>query len=166
MQTEFVRYLEEHRALLFKVGAAYCADPVEREDLVQEIAIQLWRAFPRYDRTRKFSTWAFRIALNVAISYGRRAQRRTATLAESRALIEQLPAAHDGDDNLETLLAHVACLNDLDRALVLLYLEGYDHASSAQILGISATNVATKLNRLKERLRSAIAAEHARETPK
>src|SRR6185369_4677514 len=72
----FVRLLEEHKRILYKVASVYCADAEDRRDLVQEMVIQLWRSFPRYDDRLKFSTWMYRIAMNVAISFLRSEGRR------------------------------------------------------------------------------------------
>ncbi len=70
----FRELLERHRRIVFKVAATYCRDPHDRADLAQEIAVQLWRAFPKYDGARAFSTWMYRVALNVAISHLREAK--------------------------------------------------------------------------------------------
>src|SRR5262245_17763510 len=86
LQERFLTLLEMHERIVFKVAALYCHNAEDRRDLAQEITAQLWRAFPRYDEARPFSTWAYRIALNVAISYARRAGvRQTVTLAHEPA---------------------------------------------------------------------------------
>jgi RNA polymerase sigma-70 factor (ECF subfamily) len=71
LDARFAALLDQHRGIVFKVANSYCRNPEDRQDLAQDIAAQLWRAFPRYDATRSFSTWMYRIALNVAISYKR-----------------------------------------------------------------------------------------------
>jgi RNA polymerase sigma factor (sigma-70 family) len=70
-EAQFAELLERHRGIVFKVAATYCRNPADREDVAQEIVTQLWRAFPTYDAARTFSTWMYRIALNVAISFVR-----------------------------------------------------------------------------------------------
>lgn len=154
----FVQLLEEHKRLLYKVASVYCADPEDRRDLVQEIVIQLWRSFPRYDDQLKFSTWMYRIGMNVAISFLRSEGRR----GRDTVAIEQVDiidsAAADrvlgevGDD-FRLLQQLVSQLDEMSRALIVLYLEGYSHAEIAEILGISATNAGTRINRIKNRLR-------------
>jgi RNA polymerase sigma-70 factor (ECF subfamily) len=163
VEATFVRLLEEHKALLFKVANAYSADRWQREDLVAETVAQLWRSFPYYDPARRFSTWAYRVALNVAISFRRSERRRSVHLIEDPIIIENIPEQSDSVSDFESVNALIAGLNDFDRALVLLYLEGYSHAECAEILGISTTNVGTKLNRLKTRLRRDIVAQRAEE---
>jgi len=147
--------LHAHRGILYKVAGGYSRNAADRDDLIQEICLQLWRAFPRYDRRRPFSTWMYRVALNVGISRIRRA---------SGAPVEPLQDMHmetlgsDGDaeerqTRLEAMYALIGALAPLDRALILLYLDDRSHAEMSDILGISETNVATKINRIKHRLR-------------
>jgi len=122
--------------------------------------VQSWRAFPSYDAARSFSTWMYRVALNVAISYRRSAGSRDRHLAlvdQARLAAIPDPAATEPDDRLRELYRAIDHLDDLNRALVLLYLEGRDYREIAEVLGITETNVATKLNRLKERMRRDVA---------
>ncbi|HEY1881780.1 MAG TPA: RNA polymerase sigma factor [Candidatus Cybelea sp.] len=160
-QQTFVERLDRHPAILHKISSAYCGEPAGREDLRQEIVVQLWRSYPRFDERMAFSTWMYRVALNVAISYARR-QRRTNARVElaEPAIIETLSAspAAPQDERIERVLAFVNELDELNRALMLLYLDDYPHAEIATILGISQSNVATKISRIKERLKRDVAA--------
>jgi RNA polymerase sigma factor (sigma-70 family) len=157
----FVLLLEEHKRMLYKLASAYCAGTEDRRDLVQEMVIQLWRSFPRYDERLKFSTWMYRIGMNVAISFlrseGRRGRETVALeqvdLLDSAAADRVLGEA--GDD-LRLLQRLVSRLDAMSRALIVLYLEGYNHAEIAETLGISATNVGTRLSRIKQRLRDEV----------
>jgi RNA polymerase sigma factor (sigma-70 family) len=155
--SDFAALLEQHRRLVFKVANTY-ARGADLEDLAQEIAAQLWRAFPAYDRTRRFSTWMYRIALNVAISWLRReAPRRRRSVPYETELHE--PAAElDGgeaeDERARILRGFIEAQDPLNRALLLLYLEEHSYAEMSEILGVSETNLTTKINRLKERLRA------------
>ena len=155
---QFETLLEQHRGILFKVAGTYCFDPVEREDLMQDIATQLWRAFPSYDSTRCFSTWMYRIALNVAISslrHRNQIQRNTIPLeTEEHDTIGSTATAVESNERLQLLYHCIAGLDPLNRALLLLHLDERSQRDIADILGISETNVATKLGRLKQRLRS------------
>jgi RNA polymerase sigma factor (sigma-70 family) len=156
-QERFLGELEAHKKILYKVARIYCANPEDRQDLMQETAIQLWRSYGRFDGRSAFSTWMYRVALNVAISWvrSRKYDRRTVSLDEplvDAAAIEEA-AANEASPHLRVFLGQVLQgLGELDRALILLYLEGHDHASMASILGLSATNVATKINRIRTRL--------------
>lgn len=158
----FVQLLEQHKRILYKVASAYCADAEDRRDLAQEIVIQLWRAFPRYDDRFKFSTWMYRIGMNVAISFYRSEGRRgrdTVALDDQPDLIDFAAADRlmgEASDDVRLLQQLVARLDEMSRALLVLYLEGYSHAEIAEILGISVTNTGTRIGRIKQRLKDEI----------
>jgi RNA polymerase sigma factor (sigma-70 family) len=160
MQVRFEALLARHRGIVFKVANIYCRDAEDRRDLVQEICTQLWRSYPSYDEHRSFSTWMYRVALNVAISHRRSFTYRDRYLSSlDDAALFAIPdaVAHDPDDRVRDLYRVIHQLDDLHRALILLYLEGRSYREIAEVLGISETNVATKLNRLKQRLRKELA---------
>ncbi|MCA9679675.1 MAG: sigma-70 family RNA polymerase sigma factor [Kofleriaceae bacterium] len=148
--------LRRHAGLIHKIAYAYCRDATDREDVIQEIAVQLWRSRDRYDPRFRETTWIYRIALNVAISFHRRERRHRGgePLDEHLLVVEPV---EPGDD-VRLLLGCIDALAPLDKALVLLYLDGNDHGSIAEVLGISTSNVGTKLGRIKQRLRAALAA--------
>lgn len=153
----FVNLLDGHRKILYKVAGTYARETAERQDLVQEMVLQLWRSFDRYDAGLPFSTWMYRIALNVAISWFRAETRKAHTFVPAgEAILEIAAAPADSralEDGLRVLWQAIDGLNALDRALVVLYLDGQSHEAIAEVLGISRTNVATKINRIKTRLR-------------
>lgn len=157
-QHRFEQLLAEHGRIVFKIAGIY-ARAEDRRDLAQEIIIQLWRSFDRYDeRQAKFSTWIYRIALNVAISASRR---RHGSLASRLEPLEQhhletiagTPPPVEKDERIGVLYAFIGELDPLNRALILLYLDERPYAEIADILGISETNVATKIGRIKQTLR-------------
>lgn len=157
----FARLLEEHKRMLYRVASVYCADTEDRRDLAQEIVLQLWRSFPRYDDQLKFSTWMYRIGMNVAISFLRSERRRGRdTVALEQVDIIDFAAADrvmgEAGDDIRLLQQLVSQLDEMSRALIVLYLEGYSHAEIAEILGISATNVGTRISRIKNRLREGL----------
>jgi RNA polymerase sigma-70 factor (ECF subfamily) len=156
-QARFQALLERHEKIVFKVAHTYCRHAEDRRDLVQEILVQLWRAFPGYDPARTFSTWMYRIALNVAISWVRRAaHRRMQALPADDCLAapaDEPTASLEQEDQVAALHRFLDRLDPLNRALVLLYLEEHSYREIAEVLGITETNVATKLSRLKQRLR-------------
>lgn len=159
-QRRFETLLEAHRGIVYKVAAGYARGEDDRAELAQEIAAQLWRAFPGYDAQRSFSTWMYRIALNVAISHLRERSRRHDTVALDEDL-HALPAepgeSPESAQRLRLLQRLIAQQPPLDRALLLLYLEDRGHREIAEVLGLSESNVATKIGRLKQRLRAALA---------
>lgn len=150
---QFERLLDQHKAILYKVSRTYAA--YEPDDLAQEIAIQLWRSFPSFDPSRsKFSTWMYRVALNTAISFQRRERLRAHKPLDEELLTLPPRADPNLHDELRMLREWIANLErPVDKALVLLFLEGESHRGIAEILGISESNAATKLARLKENMR-------------
>lgn len=159
MHTEdFTSLIQDHFGLLLKVARTYGTQPAAQEDVLQEIIYQLWRSRHRLDPERKASTWLYRVALNVAISHNRkeRKHRRKRTVLDAEHAIEfeppPLPPA------AEALHACIRELPELDRAVMLLHLEGNDDETAAAILGIRKTNVSTRLHRSRNRLRTSITA--------
>ena len=153
-EAQFAELLERHRGIVFKVAATYCRNAADREDVAQEIVTQLWRSFPKFDATRTFSTWMYRIALNVAISFVRQnsvRERHTVALDDTHDIEDPSTASADEDDKTKLLYAFIDRLDELNRALLLLYLDDHSYRDIAAILGITETNVATKVSRLKQR---------------
>ena len=160
-QDSFVILLDEHKKILYKIAGAYCRNPTDRPDLVQEMIVQLWRSFDRYDDRYRFSTWMYRVALNVAISSFRSESRRSRdTELTGDSILDfaaEVPESASLEEDLRRLQAAVERLGELERALVLLWLDGNRYDTIAEILGISETNVGTKIGRIKQRLRRELA---------
>lgn len=156
----FAECLERHRGIVFKVAGTYCRHPEDRAELGQEIAAQLWQAYPRYDPGRPFSTWMYRIALNVAISFvrsNRQRGRHAVPLDEQlHDMADPRPVDPQAEQQIRALHRFIHAQEPLNRALLLLYLEDRSYRDMAEILGISETNVATKISRLKQRIRDEI----------
>lgn len=151
----FVAHINTHQPLLLRICRMYCADADDRQDLYQEIVLQLWRAYPRYEARAKFSTWLYRIALNVAISDLRQRTRRPASVGFGPVVPEVAappPAGPDADD-LAHLYRAIERLSDVEKAFVLLYLEERTYEEMADILGITQNNVRVKMHRIQEKLR-------------
>lgn len=151
--------LHEHRRIVFKVAAVYARQPEDRRDLAQDIALQVWRSFGSYDTARPFATWLYRVALNVGLSHARR-EREKPTLVGAEALDGLgggTPIA-EPDERLALLARAIDALEPLERALALLYLDELPYAEIALVLGLSETNVGTRIARLKQRLRRQMAA--------
>lgn len=159
-QGQFRELIERHRGIVFKVANTYAWQANDREELAQEIATQLWRAFPGYDPARPFPTWMYRIALNVAISFVRGNSRHRDLAvpldAELHDLADGNAADHEADQQVRSLHRFIHAQEPLNRALLLLYLEDRSYREMAEVLGISETNVATKISRLKQRIRNEI----------
>ncbi len=155
-QAQFADLLQRHRGIVLKVAHGYAWQAEDRADLAQEIAAQAWRAFARYDASRPFSTWLYRIALNVAISFVRENSQR---IRHDVALDPELhdvadhTASPEREQQVQVLYRFIQRQAPLERALLLLYLDGHANRDIADVLGIGESNVGTKINRLKQRLR-------------
>ena len=154
----FGTLLQRNSGIVFKVANSYSRDIDDRAELAQEIAAQLWHAYPNYDPTRSFSTWMYRIALNVAISHLRHLElrRRHDAVPLDDALhdvVDGNAADPEQQQRLHLLQGFIARQPPLDRALLLLYLEERPQREIADILGITESNVSTKIGRLKQRIR-------------
>jgi RNA polymerase sigma factor (sigma-70 family) len=153
----FLELLEQHADIFRKVSRAYCPFASQRPDLVQEMTIALWRSFGAYDASRPFATWMYRIVLNVAISFFR-SESRHAQRRASLDGVERPGKEISTDPRVGRLLECIDRLGPLDKALVIMYLDGYPYADIADVLGITHSNAGTKLARIKERLRAAMSA--------
>lgn len=153
----FETLLQRHCGIVFKVANTYCRDTQDRADLAQEIAAQLWRAWPTYEPARSVTTWMYRIALNVAISHargdGRRRWRAVPLDEAAHDLADPHAADPETEQHIRLLQQFIARQAPLDRALLLLYLDERPQREIAEVLGISETNVSTKIGRLKQRIR-------------
>ena len=150
----FQRWLKEHAGLVFKVARAFAAGDADRDDLVQEMLLQLWRSLPRFEGKASESTWIYRVALNTALAWHRREHKHRAA---RMPLLEELPQADDPmarerDELVANLYAAIRRLPKVDAALVLLYLDDLSYREMAEVLGISETNVGVKLNRVRKTL--------------
>jgi RNA polymerase sigma factor (sigma-70 family) len=154
LQERFQTVVDQHKKILYKVCNSYCRNRDDRDDLAQEIIIQLWRSFGKFDERYRFSTWMYRIALNVAISFYRRENTRTRyVISDELHLLEAIDEAKDQPEEIRFLYEFIDGLDPLNKALVLLYLDGNNYQEIAEVLGISETNVATKISRLKSKMK-------------
>ena len=152
----FLDIVESNKGILFKVANSYCRNVEDRKDLVQEIILQLWKSFDNYNEIFKLSTWIYRISLNVAISFYRKEKSRkriSNPLTTDIFAFTDTEISEDKETNLGILNQLILKLNDLDKALMLLYLEEKSYKEISEIIGITETNVATKIGRIKSKLK-------------
>ena len=156
----FITTIDTHKKIIYKIVNSYCQNKEDRKDLEQEIIIQLWNSFDKYNDEYKYSTWMYRIALNVAISFYRKEKKWSVkndfynedsifNLADE----DENENETELDYNIKLLQEFINNLNELNKALMLLHLEEKPYDEIAEILGITKTNVATKISRLKLKLK-------------
>ncbi len=156
---KFLDILEKNIGIILKISSVYTKSKQDREDLINDIIFELWKSFKSFRGDSKISTWIYRIALNVSMNYKR--YRKNDSLfypindfrkEEIRPwLIEQ-----DNSPELEILYECIDELGEINKAIILLYLDGNSHDEIAEITGISKTNVGTKISRIKEQIRNLV----------
>lgn len=152
----FLDVIESNKGILFKVANSYCRNTDDRKDLVQEIILQLWKSFENYNEKFKLSTWIYRISLNVAISFYRKENSRkriSNPITTDIFDFSETEISVEKETNLGILNQIISELNDLNKALMLLYLEEKSYREISEIIGITETNVATKIGRIKSKLK-------------
>ena len=153
---EFILLIKENKGIIYKICNSYCAGKDDRDDLAQEIIYNLWKSFDSFNDAFKFSTWMYRVALNVAISFYRQEKKYKYHDSISEGLIvfeEDSYAKTEAEHNLRRLQDFITELKEIDKAIILLYLDDNSHKEIAEITGFTETNVATKINRIKDKLR-------------
>ena len=153
---QFLSVIERNKGIIYRIANSFKKDEDDKKDLMQEIILQLWRSFASFDEKSKFSTWMYRVALNVAIASYRQEKIKKELIGPMPDSIIAFADDNDkGDKEYELSLLHkfISELKELDRALMLLYLEEKSGKEMAEILGLSETNIRTKINRIKEQLK-------------
>lgn len=152
MEQLFLQTINEHQRILHKVCRMYTSNQDDHNDLFQEMILQLWKAFPSFRNEAKITTFMYRIALNTAISGIRKKKIKTTELESISFQIKET-IEENFSDELKLLYASIEQLSDVEKSIVLLFLEDKPYDEIAEITGISANYVAVKMNRIKEKLR-------------
>ena len=152
-------WLEAHKAILFKVARAYGTTHSDREDLFQEIALQVWHSVGAFRGDSAVSTWIYRVALNTALAWGRKERKHDRGRQEFEPATALLTVPQTRDPRLEWIYARIAELDEVNRSLALLMLDGFSYRDMSQILGLSESNVGVKINRIKAALSAQLAKE-------
>ncbi|TAH07758.1 MAG: sigma-70 family RNA polymerase sigma factor [Sphingobacteriia bacterium] len=150
---EFIRLLKEHQKIIYKVCNLYMQSHADREDLFQEITLQAWKAYGNFRGDSKFSTWLYRVALNTAITFFRK-EKKTTHIYTTDELPDIAGSGYDPiEDQTKAMYAAIGDLSKVDKAIVMLYLEDYSYSEISDLVGITANNVAVKMNRIKIKLK-------------
>ncbi len=156
----FVRLIEQHQALIHHICTVYYPQEEDRKDIVQDIILQLWKAYPNFRGESKISTWIYSVSLRTVLSKIRNEHRQPLqeSLSDFHQNIGHAPAY--ADDEMQLLHYVIGRLNPLDKALVMLYLDEYSYQEIATVLDMTVTNVSTKINRIKTKLKKMYQAEY------
>lgn len=158
LEQSFVSQLKENQNIIHKICRLYTQDQEHHNDLFQEITIQLWNAFPKFRGDSKFSTWAYRVALNTAITLYRKNKKFVSTIEfeTGKHFVMQDDYNYEEEEHLKLLYKAVYELNDIEKALVFMYLEEKSYTEISETLGITEVNVRVKMNRIKGKLKKII----------
>lgn len=157
LEQEFLSKIEKHQGIIYKVSRMYMDNEVDQEDLYQEIVYQLWKSYKSFKGDSQFSTWMYRVSLNTAISFFKKEKKQKEI--EDKLKIQDNTETMDTNENpdkLDFLYKAINQLNDVDKALIFLYLEGLSHKEIGKNLGISEGNARVRLNRIKTKLEKTI----------
>ena len=157
-QEHFVQFINNNEGILFKVSALYANSEPDAQDLRQEMVYQLWRSFDSFQGNSKRSTWMYRVALNTALVYVKKKKKQVTGDSE---INEELLRQKDDTDAIEEeqikkLYATIKKLKEVDRGIIMLYLEGKSHDEIAEIIGFTTTNIGTRIGRIKKKLKTHI----------
>ncbi len=160
LEQEFIRLIKENERIIQKICNLYCSEAEDREDLYQDIIVQLWEAYPQFNYQAKASTWLYRIALNTAISRYRKVKKQPRRESISDRVVGTFSPIEDSrNEDARLLHAAIESLSKVEKAITLLYMEGAKYQQIAEIIGISESNVGFKLNRIKKKLQNKLKVE-------
>jgi RNA polymerase sigma-70 factor (ECF subfamily) len=153
----FITAIKSNEGMIYKIASIYTNSIEDRYDLIQEIIYQLWKSFDSFNQKSSLSTWMYSVAMNVSIYHLKSGKRKILTVPLEEQLLDFHEADNTGlEEKLQVLRQHLNNLNLLDKGIVMLYLENKSYEEIAQIIGISVSNVGTKISRIKEKLKKQI----------
>jgi RNA polymerase sigma-70 factor (ECF subfamily) len=154
-KNEFVKLIEAHSRMIYKIAGAYAKTTSEREDVISETVLQLWRTSGRFKGDCKISTWVYRVALNTAMNFNRRHKKEELFLPTDFSSDQHFKSLIEAEQSpeLDILYQCIEELDEINKAIILLYLDGNPHEEISEIIGMSKTNVGTRIGRIKEQLK-------------
>jgi RNA polymerase sigma-70 factor, ECF subfamily len=160
-EQRFINLINEHQGLVHKICIMYENDPDARNDLFQEIVLQLWKSFHTFRGEAKISTWMYRIALNTAISGYRKQTRnvKTEDLRELHFNISENNSGNEREEDFQKLQWAIRQLSEVERAMIMMALEEVPYEEIAETIGITQNNVRVRMNRIREKLKKLMTAE-------
>ena len=152
----FLDILEKNIGIILKIARAYSKTFQDKEDLINDITIELWKSFRRFKGDSKISTWIYRVALNTSMNSRRKREKNKLLFLEDLKQVESLSWIIEPQDSSHTEILYQCIdeLNQLNKAIILLYLDGNSHDEISDITGISKTNVGTRISRIKEEIKN------------
>ena len=157
LKEKFISVFEKNIGIIFKISRAYTKTTHDREDLINDIALELWKAYPNFKGGSKISTWIYRISLNISMNYIRRKKSNLLFLSKTNQFDTSawLQDNEDkkNDEQTDLLYECIDELTEFNKAIIILYLDGNSHDEISTITGISNTNVGTRISRIKDQIK-------------
>lgn len=156
IEREFIDLVNRHQGIIHRMCRVYAATDDDRRDLFQDILYHLWKSYPEFKHDAAFTTWMYRIALNTAITGLRKSKRKPKHEEINEAVENELRTTDDANDadKVEWLQSAIGKLNQIERAVITLYLEDLSYKEMSQVLGLTESNIGVKLNRIKLKLQT------------
>jgi RNA polymerase sigma-70 factor (ECF subfamily) len=156
-EEEFVRVIKQNERVIFKITTVYTRNEVDQQDLYQDIVYQLWKSFDTFRNESKISTWMYRIALNTALTRYKRHKKRGHPVPIEKVILQQTENYDiEFEERLALLYKQIHNLNSLEKGIMLLLLEGKKYEEISEIIGLSSSNVGTRISRIKQKLKQRI----------
>ena len=152
-EKDFIQLIGENQKIIHKVCNLYMNNEQDKKDLFQEILLSAWKGYSNFKGDAKFSTWLYRVSLNTAVTFYRKEKRQIATVPMQPEFTTAEENYHADEEQLTAMYISINHLSAIDKALVMLYMEDYDYVEIGEMLGITANNVAVKINRIKSKLK-------------
>ena len=154
LQTDFIEIIEDNKKLIYKVSHLYCDNTDDMQDLFQDIVSNLWMAYPNFQQKSKVSTWIYRVSLNTAITWFRDYSKQSKRIEYTNWIPDMTNETdHATDELYEQLYKAIDTLGKIDKAIIMLFLDDTSYDEIAEIVGLTKTNVATKISRIKLKLK-------------
>lgn len=159
-EVDFVRAIQDNEGIIYKIARMYAKNTDDMNDLYQDIVFQLWKYFDTFKGDSKISTWIYRVALNTSITQWRK-QKRNGQKVNIEHLFLRQAEEYDSefDERLKLIYSHIRKLNDIEKGLMLLLLEGKKYEEIAEVTGFTSSNVGTRISRIKQKLKKQIVKE-------
>jgi RNA polymerase sigma factor (sigma-70 family) len=152
IEQSYLDKLEEHKGIIYKMVNLYADDEEDRKDLYQEIVFQSWGAYSRFKGEAKFSTWLYKISLNVSLSFLSRQKKQNRTKEQND--FEHYFEPPELSERADWLYRCIKQLTEIDRSIIMLHLDGFDNTEISEMMGLSRNNTNVKLHRIKQQLSS------------
>lgn len=149
IETIFTKQIQDNEGIIHKVIGLYTDKDTDKADLYQEILLQTWKSFPNFKSESKFSTWLYRVCLNTALTFNKREKKHS---HKEITVDSKIGVAEKNNENHELLYYLIKQLNEVDRMIITLHLDGYKNKEIAEITGMTVNNVNVKIYRIKQKL--------------